>query len=122
MSGSPPGLKGLDGSLVVGAVVAPAETHTVLLLVEQVRRLIGHGYGHCRGGASCAGCCGDDSGGLHSVMEVHQRELDLSELTVCGLGCLVHSRRHHGILVLLACYLRNRKDGVRSSVTEIVCC
>lgn len=64
--------RGLDGSLVVGTVVAPAETHTVLLLVEQVRRLVGHDYGHGRGGASGAGCGGgdDDGGGLHSVMEL----------------------------------------------------
>lgn len=111
-SGSPPGWKGLDRSLVVGTVVAPAETHTVLLLVEQVRRLIGHGNGHCRGGGSGAGCCVDDSGGFQSVMEVRQRELNLSELTVCGLGCLVHSRRHHGVLVLLPCYLRNSENSV----------
>lgn len=111
-SGSPPGLKGLDRSLV-SAVVAPAETHTVLLLVEQVRRLIGHGYGHRRGGGSGAGCCVDDSGGFQSVMEFCQCELNLSELTVCGLGCLVHSRCHHGVLVLLPRYLRNSENGVR---------
>lgn len=73
---------GLDGSLVVGAVVTPAEAHTVLLLVEQVRRFVGHEYRHGRGGAGSAGCCGDDGGGLHSIMELRQRELDLSELTV----------------------------------------
>lgn len=82
--------RGLDGSLVVGAVVAPAEAHTVLLLVEQVGSLVGHGYGHGRGGASGAGCGGDDSGGLHSIMQLRQRELDLSELTVCRLGSFVH--------------------------------
>lgn len=102
--------RGLDGSLVVGAVVAPAEAHTVLLLVEQVGRLVGHGYSHGRGGASGAGRGGDDGGGLHAVVELRQRELDLSELTVCGLGRLVHARRHHGILVLLACYLGNSED------------
>lgn len=70
-SGSPLGsAEGLDGSLVVGTVVAPAETHTVLLLVEQVRRLVGHHYGHGRGGASGAGCGGDHGGGLHSVVEL----------------------------------------------------
>lgn len=82
--------RGLDGSLVVGAVVAPAEAHTVLLLVEQVGCLVGHGYGHGRGGAGGAGCGGDDDRGLHSVVELCQGELDLSELTVCGLGSLVH--------------------------------
>jgi len=79
----------LDGSLVVGAVVAPAEAHTVLLLVEQVGRLVGHGHrrpGGVRGGAGDH----DHSGGLHSVVELRRRELDLSELTVCGLGCFVH--------------------------------
>ncbi|KAF3843999.1 hypothetical protein F7725_016047 [Dissostichus mawsoni] len=51
--------RGLDGSLVVGGVVAPVETHTVLLLlVEQVGRLVGDGYGHGRGGAGGAGGAG----------------------------------------------------------------
>lgn len=103
--------RGLDGSLVVGAMVAPAEAHTVLLLVEQVGRLVGHDYGHGRGGARGAGCGGDDGGRLHHVMELRQRELDLRELTVCRLGRFVHARRHHGILVLLPCYLGNREDG-----------
>lgn len=103
--------RGLDGSLVVGAVVAPAEAHTVLLLVEQVGRLVGHDYGHGRGGARGAGCGGDDSGCLHHVMELRQRELDLRELTVRRLGRFVHARRHHGILVLLPRYLGNREDG-----------
>lgn len=65
--------RGLDGSLVVGAVVAPAEAHTVLLLVEQVGRLIGHGYSHSRGGAGGAGRGGDNGGGLHTVVELRQR-------------------------------------------------
>lgn len=62
--------QGLDGSFVVGTVVAPAEAHTVLLLVEQVGRLVGHDYRHGRGGARGAGCGGDDGGGLHSIMEL----------------------------------------------------
>lgn len=78
----------------MGAVVAPAEAHTVLLLVEQVGRLVGRGYGHGGGGAGGGGAGhggGDDDGGrLHSVVELRQRELDLSELTVRRLGRLVH--------------------------------
>lgn len=88
----------------MGTVVAPAEAHTVLLLAEQVGRLVGHRYGHGGGGAS-GGSSGGDCGRLHSVVELRQRELDLGELTVCGLGRLVHARRHHGVLVLLARYL-----------------
>lgn len=103
---------GLDGSLVVGAVVAPAEAHAVLLRAEQVGRLVGHSYGHGGAGARCAGCGGDGGRGLHAVVELRQRELDLSELAVCGLGRLVHPRRHHSVLVLLACYLGNSKDGL----------
>lgn len=82
--------RGLDGSLVVGAVVAPAEAHTVLLLVEQVGRLVGHDYGHGGGGAGGAAGGGDNGGDLHPVMELRQCELDLSELTVCRLGRFVH--------------------------------
>lgn len=76
-------LQGLDGSLVVRAVVAPGESHTVLLLVEQVGRLVGHGYSHGRGDDVAAGCGGDDGRGLHAIMELGQRELDFSELAVC---------------------------------------
>lgn len=77
-------------SLVVGAVVAPAQAHTVLLLVQQVGRLVGRGDGHGGGGARGAGRGGDDGWDLHAVMELRQRELDLGELAVCGLGGLVH--------------------------------
>ena len=75
--------RGLHGSLVVAAVVAPHQAHTVLLLVEQVGRLVGHRDGHSGGGAGGAGRGGEDSWALHSVMELCQRELDLGELTVC---------------------------------------
>lgn len=62
------GERGLDGSIVVSAVVALAETNTVLLLAEQVRRLVGHDHGH--GGRAASGAAGDDSRGrLHSIME-----------------------------------------------------
>lgn len=69
-SGSPPGSAGLDGSLIVGGVVAPAKTHTVLLLVEQVGRFVGHGKGHSRGGDSGGSRGGDHSWVLHSIVEL----------------------------------------------------
>lgn len=67
-SGFGEGERGLDGSIVVSAVVALAETDTVLLLAEQVRRLVGHDHGH--GGRAAGGAASDDSRGhLHAVME-----------------------------------------------------
>lgn len=32
-------------------------------------------------------------------------QLNLGELAVCGLGCLVHARCHKGVLILLAGHL-----------------
>lgn len=62
--------RGLDGSLIVGGVVAPAKTHTVLLLVEQVGRFIGHGEGHSGGGDSGGSRGGDHGWVLHSIVEL----------------------------------------------------
>lgn len=59
----------LDGSLAVGAVVAPAETHTVLLLVEHVGRFVEHHHGAVGVAAGGAGHAGEDHGGLHGVVE-----------------------------------------------------
>lgn len=105
--------KGLDGSLVVGAVVAPAQAHTVLLLAQHVGCLIGHGDGYGGGGACGAGRGGNDGRGFHAIVELRQREFYLCELAVRRLGGLVHPRRHHCILVLLARYLGNGEDRVR---------
>lgn len=60
---------GLDGSLIVGAVVAPAETHTVLLLVEHVGGFVEHDHGTVGVAAGGAGHAGEDDRGLHRVVE-----------------------------------------------------
>lgn len=105
---------GLDGSLVVGAVVAPAQAHAVLLRPHQVRRLVGHGDGHGgRGGARGAGRGGEQGRGFHAVVELRQREFDFGELAVCRLGGLVHPRRHDGVLVLLTRYLGNSRASMK---------
>lgn len=59
----------LDGSLIVGTVVAPAETHTVLLLVEHVRCFVEHDHGAVGAAAGGAGHAGEDDRGLHSAVE-----------------------------------------------------
>lgn len=60
---------GLDGSLIVGAVVAPAEAHTVLLLVEHVGGFVEHDHGAVGVAPRGAGHAGEDHRGLHSVVE-----------------------------------------------------
>ena len=59
----------LDGSLTAGAVVAPAQAHTVLLLVEHVGRFVEHDHGAVGVAAGSAGHAGEDHRGLHSVVE-----------------------------------------------------
>lgn len=63
------GWEGLDGSLTMGAVVASAETHTVLLLVEHVGRFVEHDHGTVGVAAGGAGHAGEDDRGLHSVVK-----------------------------------------------------
>lgn len=50
----------------MGAVVAPVEAHTVLLLVEQVAALIAHSYSWSTAGG--AGGSGHHRGSLHFIM------------------------------------------------------
>lgn len=40
-----------------------------------------------------------------SILMLCEGQLDLGELAVCGLGRLVHARRHQGVLILLAGHL-----------------
>lgn len=56
-------------------------------------------------GFVCVG--GQKSGRLvqRSILMLCEGQLNLGELAVCGLGCLVHARRHQGVLILLAGHL-----------------
>lgn len=109
--------KRLNGSLVVAAVVAPAQAHTVLLLlrrlVEQMRHLVGQHHGNGWGGARATGSVGDHGGAFHPIVELGQREFDLGELALHRLRRLIHARRHHGVLVLLTSHLETMEDEVQ---------
>lgn len=56
-------------------------------------------------GSVCVG--GQKSGRLiqWSILMLCEGQLDLGELAVRGLRCLVHARRHQGVLILLAGHL-----------------